>query len=643
MAEEYPDLPAIEAQGESNWGEAHALIKQMRELRFSENEPDVPDAYDAETVRTPIAYQIVERMVGTLTADDPQITVPPAKEGDRAVEQASRMERVTTAILRELARQQDDDPLERFIECLLADGHGCMRILYAPQTWKGYPKRDKKGGESDDDYNKRAEDWKRGKPLPLNWSWVDPLNVYPMWSEAGLEYVLETDYRDIATLNPLAWNIVDNPPELHELARASSSAATSQVKFAQLWTRDTLTYAVNDQVVHHQKHRYQRPPYVYAFGISPSTTDRKYKGLSILFPLRHALPQLERVLSQKATAVRLWCWPTPIMRVGSNQALLSQLTNGQAQIESGTPRTIEIRPGHTVTLYEDEEISFLTWQGNGPDADEMIALLMQMIEKAGISDVMYGQAGSGDSGYQINQLIAAARMKFKPIVAHAQRGAEQLIQALWDIIEYQIKQPLYVYQDNPGGGGAWLSLKPEDLGGYRQVRVKVNPLLPTDTYARSSQAINEVRAGLRSVQSGMEMIGIEQPDEMQRAILFDEFQRDPAIRSLLVQEVARRYGIKMAQQQAPQMQMGAQELMGMMGSLPPALQQVLAAQMMQQGMGAGMGGSQVQAAPGVQAIPTPPTPTAAQQMPAPTAGPQTRPAGVATGRAPGAQRSGSER
>ena len=654
--DKYPNLAAIEARLKSEWAERDELIQEMRALRYMEVEPDVPAAYESEIVRVPTAYQIIERMVGTLTADDPLITVPPAKEGDQAVERASNLERTTSALLAELARQQDADPLERFIECLLADGHGAMRMLYAPQVWRGYPRRDKKGGESDTDYIKRTEAWKRGQPIPIHWTWLDPLNVYPIWSEAGLEAVLETDNRDIATLNPDAWNVAENPPELWELTRSSSGAGSAQgglVKFTQLWTRDTLTYAVNDKVVHHQKHRYQRPPYVYSYGISPSTTERKYRGLSILFPLRHVLPQLDRILSQKATAVRLWCWPTPIMKVGSNQALLAQLSNGQVQIESGIPRTIEIVPGQTVTLYEDEEISFLTWQGNGPDADEMIALLMQMVEKAGLADVMYGQSGGGDSGYMVNQLIAAARMKFKPIVAHAERGMEQLIQALWDIVEYQIKQPLYLYDsttDSKGKPkGQWLAIKPDDLDGYRQVRVKVNPLLPTDTYAKSSQAINEVRAGLRSIPSAMEMIGIEQPDEMERAILWDEFKRNPVIQNLLIAEVAKRYGIKMAQEQAPDMQMGADALAQVMPGLPPALQQAIMAGMMQQqgGMQPGMmppqGGPQVQAAPGVQAIPTTPTPRASQVIPAPTAGRQVRPAGVATGRAPGNKRQGSER
>jgi len=635
----YPDLASLEARLKTEWAGRDALIEEMRALRFMDKAPDVPAAYEAEVVRTPIAYQIVERIVGTLTADDPLITVPPPAETDKAQTQASRLEKGTMSILREIARQQGEDPLERFVECLVADGHGCMRMLYAPQIWHGMPR--KKKGQNDEEYTDSIEEWKKGKPIPISWQWIDPLNVYPVWDEAGLAYVLESDKRDVATLNPRAWNVCDDLPELTDLTRADSNNETGMVTFQQLWTRDMLTYAVNGEVVHHQKHRYERPPYFYGFGISPSTTDRARRGLSVLYPLRNILPQFDRMLSQKATAVRVWCWPTPVLHIKSNQALLSQITNGQIQIESGVPRTIEIRPGQTVTLYEDEEIGFLTWQGNGPDADEMIALMQQMIQKAGLSDVMYGQSGSGDSGYLVNQLIAAARMKLKPIVTHAESAAEHMVQVLWDIVEDQIKQPLYAYT-RQGKKGGWEKLDPEDMSGYRQVQIKINPLLPTDTYARSSQAINELRADLRDPISAMEEIGIEQPDEMERRVLWNKIKQTQPIMEIVIRSVAERYGLRMQEQEQQAQGMSPEQLQAMLPNLPPGLQQMLMAQMMGGQQQAPGGGPAVMAAPGVQAAPGPPVPQAGAGMMG-QVGPQTRPAGIAMGRAPGAQRQGTER
>ncbi len=640
--DEAPDLESLEAQLRSDWAGRDLLIEEMRALRWMEVEPDVPTAYEAEKIRAPVAQQIVTRVVGAMTTDEPMITVPPARQAPEAMGDASKVERATIAILAELQRQNDSDVLERFLECLIADGHGCMRMFHVPQIWKGYPKRDKKADESDSGYNHRTEDWKRGKSIPISWTWVDPLTVYPMWSDLGLERILEVGDRSPVTLHPKQqrWNNMKDNPEIWELLRGEKSASIGSVKFSQLWTKTHLTYAVNGKVVHHQKHRYKRPPYVYAYGLSPSTTERKHSGLSILYPLRHILPYFDRLLSQMATAVRIWCWPTPVIHTKNIAALINSIAGADTVKESGIPRTIEITPGEPVTLYEDEEIGFLVWKGNSPELSKMLAIVQEMIQKAGLADVMYGQSASGDSGYLVNQLIAAARMKLKPITVHGGRAMERMIQVLWDIVEYQIKEPLHVY-NMAKNAHSWLVLKPKDLNGYRQVRVTINPMLPTDLYATSSRAINEVGAGLRGIggsEGAMEMIGINQPDQMENQILWEKMKQMPVVQNLLAEEVARLFGIELRAKSDAAQSMTEEEIRAAMPGWPPGMQQALSAQ----AMAGAQGGSAVMAGPGgVQAAPPPPTPQAGAALP--RQGLQQRPEGIATGQAPGARRTGEER
>ena len=623
-----PNMAEIEAQLTSQYAERNTIMDEMDSLRFMEKDVHVPAEMESEIVRTPMAYQIVERTVGTLTTDDPQITVPPASEKAGEVERASKVERWAAAFLDEMPRQQGVDPLARFVECQVALGAGCMRVLYAPQLWRGFPKRDKKANESDADYDKRAEDWKRGKPIPISWQHVDPRCVYPVWSETGLEAILEVDHRDVITLNAQRWN--QQQPDLLELSRSKDHPGS--VKFSQLWTANTFTYAVEGEVVHHKKHNYQRPPYVYAHGIATASRDNAKAGQSVLYPLRYLVPYLDRLLSQKATAVRLWCWPTPVVK------LVDLPTDGEG------PRTIEIAPGKTVTLFPGEELSWLTWVGNGPDADEMVSLVMNMAERAGLADVAYGQV-TGESGYAINQLLAATRMKWKPIVAHAERALEHILQATFDIIEYQVEQPLYIYNASQNKTG-WLSLGPDDLNGYRQVRVKLNPIMPTDSYAISSRVINEVSAGLRSKQSGMEEIGIEQPDEMDNQILMDKWKARPEVEAWLTEKMLERANIKLEQRQP---QFSAEQMAQVFPTLPPALQQALTQGIAPGVSGGGMApagmagmGPQVMASPGVQAVPTVVQQGSTQATPPQVLGRQTRPSGIATGKAPAKKMRGME-
>jgi hypothetical protein len=591
------------ARLEEYWSPRNSLIDEMRAIRFMENVPDVPADLMADVVQTPIGYQIVERMVGALFADDYQITVPRPGEGDTAEQRASKLEKFTHGALGELERLQDEDVLERFGECLLADGHGCMRLLHAPQFWKGYPRRDRKGEEEDSAYNKRTEDWKRGRRLPFAWQWLEPDTVYPLWGETGLHAIMEVTERDPLSLAKDRYNRVKEDPDLWDLALKPTG--DGEVKFIQRWIGGELTYMVNNTVVHSQTTKYERPPYVYAFGSSVSRRNAEYAGLSTLYPMRYLLPYLDRLLSQKATAIRLWAWPTPIVKTIANRPLGAD----------GLPVPEDIEPGKSVTLFPGEDITFLVWNGTGPDIDKMTQFIYSMTERAGISDVLYGQGGSGDSGYLISQLLSAARMKFRPIVRHTERAMTQVIQLMWDLIENVVGQNVYVHAD-----GEWLGLGPDDLNGYRQVHFTLNPLLPTDEYARSSMTINEVKAGLRSERSGREEIGIAQPDEEERQILIEGWKKRPEVQNWLTQQALKRANMLLMEQQM----MTQQAMQAAMPQLPPALQQALASR----GMQPPMPGQGIEAAPGVAAIPQAPGDRVMQ------------PAGVASGQAPGVQMTG---
>lgn len=651
----FQDLLRLEARLKQIWQPRNDLIEEMRRLRFMEVRPEVPEEIEPEEVITPFSFQLVQRMVGTLTADPVGVTVPAAGEGDEDVERASKIEKFLSAALDQLAKQADDDVLERFVECLIADGHGCMRVLWAPQLWRGYPRRRRDQPESE--YNKQAELWKRGRPLPISWAWVDPLNVYPIWSEFGLEAVLEVDQRDLLSLRPESYNLVSKGgkviPELWDFARVKGEEGS--LTFRQLWTRDKLIYAVEDRIVHVEAHGYGAPPYVYAMGDAVSTRDPGKMGLSMLFPLRYLQPYFDRLLSQKGTAIRFFCWPTLVYEQAEPQTAL-----GDDASLAEEANQLQIRPGKILPILQGERLYFLTWQGSGPDIDRQIAMVKGLMDQAGLPGVMYGDPGGTDTGYAINQLIAAARMKFKPTVAHAQRALEQVLGIILDIIEYKAKQTLYVYAPGPRGKkGGWIGLGPEDIAGWRQVTVRLNPVMPTDKYATSSRVINEVKAGLRSELSGMEELGIEHPDEEMRRILIERWKKSPQVQQFLTEQALKRAGMRLREPQMTQ-----QRLMEMMPQLPPALQQAIGAWLQGGGAGAGAGseggamGPEVMAAPGVLAVPgEPPAPMGAAlaslgaegapgaiapEEPMPRVGPRVRPRGVATGREPGVKRKGME-
>ena len=300
-----------------------------------------------------------------------------------------------------------------------------------------------------------------------------------------------------------------------------------------------------------------------------------------------------------------------------------------------------------MTLWPDEEIGFLEWKGSVPDLDELIGLLNSMVDQAGLAQVLFGIDPTGESGYRLNQLISAARTKFKPIISHTERALEQLIHALWDIVEFQIKEPVYLYSKGKGKATTgWIGLGPDDLNGYRQVEVKLSPIMPTDAYARSSMTINQVKSGLLDVRTALEDLGREQPEEIMDALLADEWKRDPQVKAVLIEEALKRMKLKIEKTK----EIAVSELIQLLPSLPPAFQQ--AVMMVMQGQGGPQAGQQgapsvpgaglrppptgVMAAPGVAAVPG--VPGAGGMV-----GRQVRPSGIAMGRAPGVMRTGVER
>ena len=91
-----PDAKYVEGlknQLQAEFGERDSLIRQLRTLRFMDQAVEIPEAYQATTkgVRTPIAFEQLQRVVATLTVNYPVLSVP--RWGRETRNSASRRER----------------------------------------------------------------------------------------------------------------------------------------------------------------------------------------------------------------------------------------------------------------------------------------------------------------------------------------------------------------------------------------------------------------------------------------------------------------------------------------------------------------------------------------------------------------------
>jgi hypothetical protein len=633
-AGEAPDVASLAAFCESVSSEARAIWTEMDELRYRGHTIEVPSGLEADIVRTPLANANVTRATATLMDQGLKISIPHNQEEYEGAGRDDRLETLIRAVLEQMRRQKGQDVDSKYVEAVGHYGQGGMKLVYAPQLWRDRPKRER--SESDEAYNDRVDEWiRKQRRLPFNWSWVSPLEATPIWREDRLVAILQQSERSADTIYWQGFNGRPTQEWIDSVSRDANSGASKNLTVQEYWTEETVTYAIDGQVVSHQKHHYGRVPYTWSYGISPATRDPKYQGQPILWDMSEILKSLDRLLTQKNSAIRQWAWPTIMV------------TPGQYSVDQSTgswTHQIEIEPGGIVQKLPGEVLEFLMWPSAGPDIDRQIALYLQLLQTVGISDPAMG-VGDGQSGYAMSQLIQATRMKFGPIQQHCEAGFEDLITLLLDIVEDVMPHPVYLY---PHGDKHLLRLSPKEIGGQRQIQVRLTPTLPTDKYANSSRIIAEYNSGLISRRAAMEGLGIDDPQAMEMEIIWDQMKARPPIQQVMEKMALEGMNMQLQEEQPEQpltQEQAMQQLMAEAQNNPALLQALMAGQMGGppgappglEHLQAPTPGAGIMAAPGVPVIPPTPQPSAGQ-MRGMAGGLNPRPQGIGPGQAPGVRR-----
>ena len=528
-------LRDLESQLVTEFGERNAQIEKFRRLRYMEEPVSIPDAYRVTTreVRTPIAREQLKRVIGSLVANEPAITVPPPSSSERARRNASKRATWTVAALRRMGDDASRDVFGMFIDALVADGAGVMKLVYLPDRWSGYPRRGDGGAEQAEAFNQRAARYKKSAPFPLAWRDVDLLTFYPLIGEDGMEACLEISERP-KRLVMRRYGLVEDartgrltPAGDRTMRRSDDSGSTrpGTVRVVEYWDTEHFAYVVDGHLVHRGRHGYGRVPYELAYGDQTPSRDPAKAGVSMLASMQYLIPLLDRLLTMKQNAVYLYAYPTP---------KLTGFTAGESSLgDDGRPRAIEFRPGEIFPLYPGEDLNFLQWTGTPPDLDELIGLTRGMIDQSGVPSVLFGIApGAQSSGYFLNQLINAARVSFQQVARHAEQALERIVALAWQLVERQVRETVYVYAGDAEG---WIGLSPKDIDGYYAVRAKVEPLAPADEIAQGNLAGQLVASRLASRRWAMEeKLGVADVGEMQDEILIDELMDAPEVRRAIV-------------------------------------------------------------------------------------------------------------
>lgn len=537
------------------------MDSRRRALFLQENPVPHPSHVVAQIVHMGVATEVVNRLLGILD-DFPRVHIFSTAIEQLKIKRATKVEDFENTLFPALMEDRDEDIWRLTLEDVLRYGRGYDQLLYVPSRWSkhapDFPQ--KKKDEEYDDYGKRTKQWKLRAKLPMVWRHCPARNTFMWHDDYGISeslIVTKRRVKDLLSQYKL--------PNLSKHVDSSSDLLHSYALLAEYWSRDWGAYwaslpsddhatqsddirtgvavlrdVQDGELAEVFRNMYGYVPVVETVGLMSTETSRARRQMSILDHMMPICEYLDQLVSQKASAVRVWAWPTPYLR---NLSVGNLNVNNYALQEDGRPVDFEVEPGKMFTLLPGEDIGWLVAPESGAGADELIALIQNQAEAVGVSSAMFSANALGSNGYLYNSVMNAIRSKYSPILSHIRTAHVQRSRNALKIVE-MVGEPLYIFKHGDGQdiAGEWIQLGPKDIGdAVYTMDVKYEDHLPTDDAGDVGMAM-QVTGGetpLMDRNSAREKyLRISDPERTEQRVLLQKFMDRPEIQDILIMRAA---------------------------------------------------------------------------------------------------------
>lgn len=546
----------------SNQREVDSHVEALLDDTHDIGLPDV--GLESEEVRGGWGMELVLR-IRQWWPKPPTIRVPTMAAGDDPEDFANDLEEGLNALIGVQSKAQRG-PAGRFFNEVKTDviafGRGFGAVLPTPRLAGEYTPPDeseRRDPERARAYMKRLEEYGRGRLPPLSLRHLPARRVYPLFDDDGLAEVFWSSSERVWTVLERAkargapigrlkdWlnrsDRLRNAEMVTMVHYANRNWIAEMVGTPRSWPPDEQNVEwLEDVELVGEPYRHWLPnrvPVAYFPGMTTPLSAYHKRTVSAVYQLRNIILMLDRLASMKATAVRVWAWPTPILKTSLQQANL--IVAGA----DGRPRPIELSPGLMVTLWPDEDVSFLAWQGNGPEQDELFTMLRQQFDRLGLPAV---ESGQGDlSGYAIAQMRQAARGKWSAIEAGLIQGWEDLA---WIELGYMASMPHTIWipsvadvgwqglgryrDERTQERGAYLRIDPEQL--QRRsflLDVRLEPDRSLDMVANGQAGLTFLNLGIPKQIIQSELLGFENTTLLRHMKRYEELMETPEYKQVV--------------------------------------------------------------------------------------------------------------
>lgn len=522
--------------------ELQSTIEYMIDLFTGKHSLNIPEdrrtvRFDAKSSR---AADVVLRVVSALQHPPRRRYVPPVHNSESR-RRASLIEAHLNAL---------DDYYERCqgfrydVQALfwqVLTGHCYIQQTYMPHYWDKQvllkPADDEE--ETLSRYLARVTAYKAKAGPPIMRQALDPRSVYPVRNPLGhtayvkiyrvQRYEFETACRQVG-LKPV-YDDQKTPVRLVPLDPAgleypeSSDAPSGVMTYYEYIDDEWIFYAVGDRVLYESQHR-GAIKIVPAYGLQTGFFEPEYEAVGLLWPVRNEIAQLDFYRTLLAQKVFMDIFPP----------LVAQLREGETIMlnERGEPREWQLKPG-TITQIQGQLTSAFKDATPTVDLLDMLNYLGAEIDLATIPGLLRGNAPQYQSGYSVNQMIAATRTHWKPFIRSRENQLATLDEHYLYIVREILKDSVVIHGQIVDEAGSsqrkMIELDPDMIDEFPHVEVTISPELPVDRTNMAQTWWNLFKEGGASWDDYMRE-GLDMPDpETRRRII----ERDMVRRQMFPQ------------------------------------------------------------------------------------------------------------
>lgn len=506
---------------------AHTKIAEIEALRYYEDKiPLQPgEKRTNQTVRIGLTDEQIENIKASILANDPKAHFKPLRKKSGADANASKREGYWQEYLTTLLY-----PVHLLAELCDAQlmGYGILKSGLDMTKWDSAVRK-RKRGESSEDHIDRVNGYKRQWGHPTESLTVSPLAIYCSPGVGSkIEEVIEYGFKAKSTVYKqynltdasLAYStpaVMPTMPNNMNRPLAVGVDTSKYVEVYEYWNPEVYKVFVNGTEVHKQYEPSVK--YWYVPGRASSSKDPDKTSMSVVENLRNNEPAINRILTRMLEATELLVEKRNTLEVP--EGYVPELDEVMDETGKTTGQTIPRRwtfgaeyadalpaGAKLVDAYAGVDKVF--------EAMPMLQLLLQVVAQHGVSPLLKGiSPGAAGSGYRDNSLYLMAKSMFKYIVDSLQACLSDFIRWHEWLIVNKIKQEVWC--------GPY-SLSPADIADWPvDISVELKPNLPQNLIAegefweRQREAGNVSRRFVREVG-----LGIEQPDEMQDEVDFEQ-------------------------------------------------------------------------------------------------------------------------